>query len=282
MDHVGQVAQLPRLVGSTTRRVRAAVGLRREAAVPPPRPIVDVPRTPFSGALTARRAFATAELGLADVRRVGHAFGVTVNDVVLAVVGGGLRDWLAARGQLPERSLVAGVPVSSGRPEDVARLGGNRVSNLFTTLATDDPDPVARLATVHQVTSVAKQVHNLLGADLMASWVQYTPPGPMAWASRLYGRWRVADHHRPPLNVVVSNVPGPRTPRYAAGARLAGIWSVGPILEGIGLNVTVWSYLDTMYVAVLTCPDLAGDPHDLSDRLSVALATLVARVEGME
>src|SRR5206468_1965944 len=83
-----------------------------------------------------------------------------------------------------------------------------------------------------------------LVADSLADWSEYTPPKPYAWMMRQYGRYRIADRHRPPINLVVSNVPGPRTPLYVAGAKLEAIYSVGPILEGVGLNVTVWSYCD--------------------------------------
>jgi diacylglycerol O-acyltransferase len=89
----------------------------------------------------------------------------------------------------------------------------------------------------------------------------------------------VAERHRPPINVVVSNVPGPRVPLYVAGGRLAGIWSVGPKREGIGLNVTVWSYLDTVHVGVLGCREHWDDLHVVTDGMAVALEELAALAE---
>jgi WS/DGAT/MGAT family acyltransferase len=237
-------------------------------------PILQTANTPFNGALTARRSFATAELPLADVRGVRAAFGVSVNDVVLALVAGSLRRHLLATGTLPARPLVAGVPVAAD--PTAGRLSGNRVSNLFTSLRTDLDDPVARLGAIHDVTAAAKEVQDLLGVELLADWITYTPPRPYAWLMRLYSRLRIAERHRPPLNVVVSNVPGPRQPLYVAGGRLAGIWSVGPILEGIGLNVTVWSYLDTVHVGVLGCRDHWDDLHVVTDGMTAALDELVA------
>jgi diacylglycerol O-acyltransferase len=172
------------------------------------------------------------------------------------------------------------VPVSAEGADDGNRLSGNRVSNLFTSLATDVADPVARLQAIHEVTAVAKEVHNVLGADLMQDWVEYTPPAPYSWFMRAYGRLGAADWHPPPINLIVSNVPGPRSPLFAAGAPLVGIWSVGPILEGVGLNVTVWSYLDRLHVGVLSCPDLAGDAAALTARLGDALDELLAGAVG--
>ncbi len=279
VDHLRQLADLPGLLARTARALAALVRHRRGGtSTATPRPILDVPNTRFNGALTPHRSFATATLALADVKAVKDAFGVTVNDVVLGVVSGALRSWLRARGDLPARSLVAGVPVSTDRPEDVRRLGGNKVSNLFTSLATDQADPAARLAAIHEVTAEAKVVQNLLGAEMMGSWVQYTPPRPYAWAVRQYSRHALAEHHRPPINLVVSNVPGPRQPLYVGGARLDHLYSVGPILEGIGLNVTAWSYLDHLDVGVLACREAVPEPEALAAELAPALAELVAAI----
>src|SRR5581483_6392624 len=169
-------------------------------------------------------------LPLADVREAKTAFGVSVNDIVLAMVAGSLRSWLEKRDVLPDRALVAGVPVSTDDPDAIRRLGGNKVSNMFTTLATDIADPVERLRAIHEVTSAAKEMHNILGADMLADWSEYTPPRPYSWFMRQYSRFGLAAHHRPPINVVVSNVPGPREPLYVAGGKMEGIYSVGPIL----------------------------------------------------
>jgi diacylglycerol O-acyltransferase len=272
---VRDIGRLPSLLRRTLGRVRAVAAHRKSAEVATPRPIVDTPRTPFNGALTPHRSFATATLSLDDVKSVRRAFDVTVNDVVLGIVAGSLRAWLIARGALPDRPLVAGVPVSTDDPGEISRLGGNKVSNLFTSLRTDLDDPVARLRAIHEVTSAAKVVHNLLGADTLADWSEYTPPRPYAWFMRWYGRHRLADRHRPPINCVVSNVPGPREPLFVAGARMEGIYSVGPILEGIGLNVTVWSYLDQLNVGVIACREHIADPHEITDGMATALDDLV-------
>jgi diacylglycerol O-acyltransferase len=92
---------------------------------------------------------------------------------------------------------------------------------------------------------------------------------------RLYGRLKLADRHAPPINLVVSNVPGPREPLYVAGGRMEGIYSVGPILEGIGMNVTVWSYCDQLNVGVIACREHVADPHEITDGMADALAELV-------
>jgi diacylglycerol O-acyltransferase len=275
-DHVGGLRELPGLVVATTGRLAALAAHRRAAEIAAPRPMLDVPRTSFNRSLTPARSFATTSLPLDEVRRVKQAAGVTLNDVVLAVVSGALCRYLDAGGELPDRSLVAGVPLSADAPSDQLRLGGNRVSNLFTTLATDEEDLGRRLQRIHDVTAEAKQVADLLGPELLASWSHYVPPRPYAWIVRQYARFDVADRLPPPLNVIVSNVPGPREELFAGGARLVELYSVGPVLEGIGLNITVWSYLDRLFVGVLACADAVPDASAISAELPIALEALAA------
>ena len=275
VDLLGQVLALPALLFTTGRGMVGVLRLRRTTSVRVPRPILDAPRTPFNAALTSRRNFATASLPLDEVRAAGKAHGVTVNDVVLALVSGALRGWLDEHGEHPGRSLLAGVPVGTDTPGlSPQRLGGNRVSNLFTTLATDVDDPVERLRLISATTRESKLVQQTLGPDLLREWVEYTPPGPMSLAMKGYSRGRFASLHNPPFNVVVSNVRGPGQVVTIAGARLADLFSVGPILEGIGLNVTAWSYAGRLNFALLGCPDLVPDLRAVAARLAPALSEL--------
>ena len=197
-----------------------------------------------------------------------------MNDVVLAVVGGAARRWLQAEGRLPERSLVAGVPVATDAPGAGPRLGGNRVSNIFTSLATDIDDPHERLQAISRTTGESKLIHQTLGPNMLVDWVQFAPPAPLTAVMRLYSRSRAADLHAPPFNMVVSNVRGPGEPVSISGAHLRDLFSVGPILEGIGLNVTAWSYVDRMNFSFLGCPDLVDDLAPLVAELPRALEEL--------
>jgi diacylglycerol O-acyltransferase / wax synthase len=263
---------VPGLVGRTVRGMRAAGRVRRSHPEVPAATPLNTPKTRFNGALTPHRVFATATVPLAEVKAVRSAFGVTVNDVVLAMCAGALVRYLDKHGEKPSKPLLAGVPVSVSSEE--VRLSGNRVSNLFVSLRTDVEDPVARLHAIHDSASVAKEVHQALGASMLAEWSEATPPRPFAAFMRLYSRRRLADYHPPPQNAVISNVAGPAEPLYIAGARLTELYSVGPILEGIGLNVTVWSYLGTLYAGLLSCPELMPDLWDLAALLPEALDEL--------
>ncbi|MBK6512747.1 MAG: wax ester/triacylglycerol synthase family O-acyltransferase [Polyangiaceae bacterium] len=276
-DHARKVAELPSLARATVSGLAALARERRLAKVMTPRPVLDTPRTSFNRAISSNRSFATASFPLADARRVKAAFGVTLNDVVLGVVSGAVRDYLLARGELPDKPLVASVPVSSERDHAEARLSGNRLSNLFLAIPTHLPDPVARLLHVRDVAREAKHQQDVVGRDLMQRWAEYAPPRLYAWAMQQWSKRHAADFFPAPINLVVSNVPGPRAELFTPAHRLSAIYSVGPVLEGIGLNITVWSYVDALHVGVLACREMVPDPHQITAAMTVALAELVER-----
>jgi WS/DGAT/MGAT family acyltransferase len=273
-DHVRQAARLPALLWRTGRNLAAVARRRRTTPVAPPLPIRDAPRTSLNGSLTARRAFVSTAVALDDVRTVRDAFGVTLNDVFLAAVAGALRVYLAARCERPALPLVAEVPVApdagGGR-----RLSGNRLSNIFTSLCTDVEDPVERLYRICDMMKAAKEFHEVLGPDLFASWIEYAPPRPTGWWMRLYAAMHLVNRHRPPINVIVSCVPGPRAMLAWSGGTLEAIYSVGPIIEGTALNFTAWSYVDRLCIGTLACPDLVPDLERIVRGLHDALAELV-------
>jgi diacylglycerol O-acyltransferase len=274
---VHQLTWLPALLLKTLRAVLAVVAHQRTSTVSTPRPMLDTPRTSFNRHLTARRSFTTSSLPLADFKQVRAAHGVTLNDVVLGVVAGAMNAWLELHGERPSGSLLAGVPVATDATSDVIRLTGNRVSNLFTSLHTDITDPVERLKAISVTTAEAKLVQRTLGLDMLENWIQFAPPAPFHAFMRAYSHLRAADLHAAPFNLVVSNVPGPPVPIHIAGARLDALFSVGPILEGIGLNITVWSYLERMSFSALACPDTLPDVDVLLAGLEASLAQLLAR-----
>ncbi len=206
---------------------------------------------------------------------VKNAFGVTVNDVVLAICGGALRRYLDSRDEHPDGPLVAMVPVSV-RSEEEKGTHGNRVSQMFCSLATDVDDPLDRLEAIHEGTQDAKEQLNAIGADTLTDWVEFAAPAVAGRAARLYSRTRIADRHRPLFNVTISNVPGPPFPLYSAGARLVAHYPMGPIFDGGGINITVMSYLDRLDFGVVTCTDLIPDPWAITDGINASLDELRA------
>ena len=281
-DAVIQIGVIPRLLRRTWKAVASMLRYRRDEADGVPVPVKDTPRVSFNGPLTARRSFATVTLPVADLKavRTKHASiaGLTLNDVVLAVTSGALRRWLDAHDEHPIGSLVAGVPVGMDAGDADPRLTGNNVSNMFTTLASDVDDPAERLRVISATAKHAKAMNQQLGTSL-AEWSQFTPPAPVAAFMRAYSRHRGARFHAAPFSAIVSNVPGPRERLKVGGAHLADVFSVGPLVEGIGLNVTVWSYVDRMNFSLLACPDLLPDVEALAAYFPAALAELLGEPE---
>jgi len=204
---------------------------------------------------------------------VKNALGGTVNDVVLALCSGALRRFLQARGELPEESLVAMVPISV-RTEEQKGTHGNRVSSMLVRLASEIDDPVERLHLIQAETKQAKEQEKAIGAEVLMDWTEFAAPALAARAARLYSRMKVADRMRPFFNVTISNVPGPPFPLYCAGARMVALYPMGPIIDGTGLNITVMSYLDSMYFGLNACRETLPDVWDIAHGLNESLEEL--------
>ncbi|MHB8682421.1 MAG: WS/DGAT/MGAT family O-acyltransferase [Acidimicrobiales bacterium] len=248
--------------------------LREEDELQPPPAPFRAPRTSLNGAISAHRRTAFAEFPLEDVRLVRHAFGGTVNDVVLAATSGALRRLLGQRGEQLEEPLVAMVPMSV-RTEAERATHGNKLSAMLVSLASTVADPVERLRVVSEGTRLAKEQSRVLSEELITGWAQLAFPALSSRLARLSGNLRLFDHLPPLFNVVVSNIPGPDFPLYWAGSRLVALYPLGPILEGVGLNVTVLSYMGTLYVGVVGCRELVPEVAHFGHLLGDAMGELV-------
>ena len=281
----GAASSLARQPERALSAVRRTVGAVRELAernrrlreedesAPPPAPF-SAPRTSLNGSISPHRRFAVGEVALDDIRLVKEAFGGTMNDVVLAAVSGALRRLLRERGEEVDDPMVALVPISARGPQDHDTLG-NKVSAMLVTLATSVADPVERLRAIVEGTSAAKEQAQLLPEDLFQSWAQLAFPALSSRLARLSGNMRLFDRFPPLFNVVVSNIPGPDAPLWCAGSRLVALYPIGPIVEGVGLNVTVASYDGTMYFGVLGCRELVPEVEHVTGHIADAMAELV-------
>jgi WS/DGAT/MGAT family acyltransferase len=263
---------------STARRTAGALlTLRRRnrtpSVNPPPAPF-SAPRTPINVSITPHRKFAFTQIPLDDMKMVKNALGGTVNDVVLAVCSGALRNYFDARGEKLEGSLVAMVPISV-RTEEQKGAMGNQVSQMLVSLASDIDDPVERLHKISSGTVHAKDQEKAIGAaELASDWVEFAAPALAARAARLYSRTKMADRHRPLFNVTISNVPGPPFPLYSAGARMLAMYPMGPIFDGGGLNMTVMSYMGHMFFGLNACRETVPDVWDIAGGLDQAMEEL--------
>ena len=235
------------------------------------------PSTSLNQVITPHRGFAYCSVSLSGVKAIKNAFSVTVNDVVLGICTGALRRYLADRGELPGKPLIAQIPVAVHVDDGADVSGGvwgNATSVMGAALPTELDDPVERLRMIHASTHSAKAMQHALGDDLILDLADVFPPGLLAAGVRAYSCLRLAEHHTPIFNLIMSNVQGPPIPLYIAGARLEASYPIGPLLDGGGLNITVLSYLDRIDFGFVVCPEIVEDPWQFADATSEAFAEL--------
>lgn len=262
--------RLVREVGSALAATVRAVLRGERANIPMPALPFETPVLRFNKAISPRRAVAFSQTRLDDLKRVRRAFGATVNDVVLAACTRSLRSWLARRGELPAAPLVAAVPVAVRSERDRGRID-NRVSSMFVRLPVHLEDPAAALAAVAADTACAKRLHRAVGGETLRDLIQYAPGPVFTGMMQLYSRFRLADRHRPPVNLIISNVPGPQMPLYAAGARVEAIHPLGPVMDGAGLNLTVLSHDGRIDFGAVGCREAVPELDEIADGFTNAV-----------
>lgn len=262
-DHVRQLRRLPRLVNETASGVARVRRQARERGRHPDLARNFAPPPSFlNHVVTPGRRFATAPLALADVRATARHLGVTLNDIVLATAAGALRELQLRYDKKADAPLIAGVPVSFNTSPD--RLMGNEFTYMTPSLPVHVADPIARVRLTATATAIAKDNHNLLGPTLLPSWLTYLPPATTPGIFRAQAR-RVESAMV--MNLTISNVPGPKERGVMDGAVVDEIYSVGPVVAGSGMNITVWSYVDQLSISVLTDDRTLKDPHEATDAL---------------
>lgn len=257
-DHMRQIAKLPDVVRYTAQGVRRVRRSPHKLSPQLTRPFTPPPSF-INHMIDATRKFATATLALDDVKQTGKHLGVTINDMVLAMSAGALRKLLLRYDGRADHPLLASVPVSFDFSRD--RISGNYFTGVLVSLPVDVEDPVERVHAAHDAAAAGKESNNLIGPELVSRWSAYFPPAPaeamFRWLSNKDGQNKV-------LNLPISNVPGPRERARVGGALVTGIYSVGPLTAGSGLNITVWSYVDQINISVLSDGKTLEDPHELT------------------
>jgi WS/DGAT/MGAT family acyltransferase len=255
-DHVRQIAELPSLLRYTVAGIHRVTRSRRN------RTAVKVPRAFTNHRLTTQRRFATAGVPFADAKQITRELGCTINDLVLAMAAGAARELRLRYDGHSDAPLVAMVPVCLDATP--GRSAGNNFTQMAVALPADLDEPLHRVKRSHEAAVSAKQLHTLLGPELLTRWFAYLPPLMVRKLSALMAR---TNAHLKMQNLVVSNVPGPRERVHVAGATIAEFYSVGPLVAGTGLNITVWSYADQMNISVLADAVTVSDAHEVTDEL---------------
>jgi diacylglycerol O-acyltransferase / wax synthase len=263
LDKVATIRSLPG-VGEIAGLVgRFSPGSRPESAASPG---MVAPRTAFNARITPNRSLALVRLPLPEVLQLKEAHAATVNDIVVALCAGAMRTWLAAKEELPDERLLAMVPVSVRTPVERGTFG-NKVATMVVALPTDEADPAGRIRACRDSLLQAKQQQKAQPPNLMQHANDLVPPVLFGPAMRTVLRLASSRRLNPAANVIISNVPGPRTPLYCAGARVLANYPVSTIVDGMALNITLFSYLDTLHIGVTADPELVPDVDLLAQAL---------------
>lgn len=247
--------------------------LRRQPAAEPIRRPFEAPRSVLNGPVTNARRVATQRLDLQRVKAVAKRYGASVNDVFLALCGAALRRHLLDSDTLPDASLIAGVPVSL-RDEHSPADAGNAVGFLWAVLGTDLSDAGARLQAIRASMNASKRhLQDLPASARMAFTTLTMAPAIAVLVSGLGARLR------PPMNVVISNVPGPAQPLFLGSARLEGMYPVSIPFQGLGLNITCVSYAGKLTVGITGSRDALPHLQRIAVYISDALEELELNLE---
>lgn len=268
LDAIPIAATLP---GSRhiARAARFLAGDRRQR---PELPSLAVPRTPLNGPISAQRRLAFGSVPLKDVKQVASAHGMSVNDVVMTLCSTALREWLRRRDALPDAPLIAAVPVAV-RTASARHLVGNQISALIAPMATNVADPKERLRVVGETMRTAKRRF----AASSASWLHElcsVVPAPVTTLA-VPAVFRLASMAFPPINLIISNVPGPQFPLYLCGARVLSYYPISVLTDvSGGLNITCFSYDGMLDFGIVACPERVDGVWELLGYLRAALEEL--------
>ncbi len=199
-----------------------------------------VPRTIFNESISPKRTWGTAILSFERINVLKKLMEVTINDMILAICAGAIRRYLLGRDKLPSQSLVANVPISI-RVKGSKEMN-NQISNMMVQIATHIEDPIERLEYIQEQTIMGKTKHKAIGAKTLAKMADSVPFGLANLAAGIYSRYNIKDLHRPPFNVTITNVPGPRGMLYLDGHKIVSMFGLTPVVDGFGLIIAAFSY----------------------------------------
>ncbi len=277
LEQLVQFAKLmPPLAKAALLAGKEALAARRSNAAPgkagkAPSRWKLAPATPFNHSITNQRAFAGIALPLQEVKVIGKAHNASVNDMVLWLCSTALRSYLEDSRELPEKSLVAGVPISLRSEGDTS--SNNQVSGTVIDLATQVRDPLQRLAMIIAGTKAMKEQMGTFGSLIPTDFPSLGSPWLLSGLASLYGRSRLADVLRV-ANVTISNVPGPQMPLYLAGAKMTGIYPLSIVVHGVALNITVQSYMGQLCFGLIACRRAVPDVAELAAQMERAMESL--------
>jgi diacylglycerol O-acyltransferase len=270
--------KLPGLLMETAKSTWKAGRLSRVQSSDIPRSIFNAPFSILNQPVSSKRLWNTALLSLERVKALRHAVeGATFNDVILTICTGALRRYLLEKDELPNKPLVAMVPVSTRTKDETADMG-NQVSAMLVQLPTTDEDPIVQLKKIYQNTQKGKSYQNAIGAKQLIDYAEFIPFALGAQSTRLYTRMQVSKKHRPFFNLVITNVPGPQVPLYMNGHLMLAHMGMAPVFDGMGLIMPVFSYNGMISISPTVAANVMPDVDKFAKYIREAAHTLEASV----
>jgi putative sterol carrier protein len=254
---MGKPSEIKRVAGEIGEALQAAGRVKDKGVETPPIPMT-APHTSINRTVSGQRIWNTALLELDRVKGIRKITGCTLNDVVLAICAGALRRYLDEKGELPHQPLIAMVPVSTRGNDEHGKMG-NKVSAMFLDIATNVADPVERLRVIQKHTQGGKAFEKAGATRAFVDLWDFIPFGLANRVIRLYSRFRVSEMHNPVFNCVITNVPGPQIDMYMAGHKLLASMGMAPLVDGMGLLITVLSYNGVLSISPTSSPAVMPD-----------------------
>ena len=238
------------------------------------------PKTRFNVSIQKQRAYGAQSLSLPETIALAKKTGATLNDVVLAICGGALRRYLDGHKELPDRSLVAAVPVSLRELGDAANT--NQVTGMTCGLGTDIEDPIERLQAVHDNAARSKKQLAAVKDVIPQDYSFFAAPIVVSAMAQMQSKTDIVNMMPSPINVTISNVPGPRRHLYFAGSKVVAQFPVSIATHGCALNITLQSYVDRLDFGLIACKIAVPDVQDIADYIVEEFEVLKAAAEKMD
>ncbi len=286
MSFVAKPFKFPRIVADTLTATFKLGFMNQAQRLKLPTAPFTAPPSPLNRIISPRRKWNSALLSFERIKALKDLMDTTFNDVVLAICAGALRKYLLEKKKLPLKPLVGMIPVSTRSNTEKGQTSGNQISSMLVQLATNVADPIERLETIAENTIRTKTYQNALGAKTLAKMAEAVPFGLANQAAQIYSRYKIAEMHNPVFNVTITNVPGPQMPFYLNGHKVLAVMGMAPIIDGMGLIITVLSYNGLVSISPTsdanTMPDIDTFTRYIRESANELEAAIHAQVEAQK
>jgi len=266
-NNLRQPLRFAKVLAESTGMISSAVASLKDVERPS---MQVVPKTRFNGRVSSHRVMRWINYPISEIGALRESVaGASINDVILTLCAGGLRNYLYAKNELNKRSLVSMAPINIRKEDDKGALG-NQVSAMFVPIGTHIADPIERLASVRSATRSSKLLSSAVAAPMLTDYSQFVPAFTQALAARMMSS--LAADGQPAFNLTITNVPGPQIPLYSMGSQMVKTLGIGPLSQGMGLIMPITSYCGEITIGFTSCRNMIPDPDFFADCIRESFA----------